>query len=359
MLVFIVVGGIIFLLLRLQLERVQIRGEIATCAQAGAQARNCYRDLISQAVRILPFRDAQAVFTQIANDTHQECHDLAHVFGRMTFLKTGKLPSNIDEQSLYLCANGFWHGFMTAYAWEHKDAPQDIVTLCSGHPEVNNFELNCYHGVGIGSVGDPPDVTIWGNESHMITRAIDACRAIAPTDNTRLECVSGVFHEIIIDKLAGAFGFPYFNISDPMEFCEGQEKEYKYICVGQMASQVHIFAKGDPAEFMKLLAGHIEDKTFLLKAFSLSVQGFVSSMQEENIASVFVSCQALLPEDRAACVYGATAGYLARGVPSGQIERVFNLCRGLEEVDKNVCTKQIVQFADDNNACARSHAYCD
>lgn len=344
----VLVGLLGLLFLKTHGDQVRIDRNIDRCADAAGNTSVCYRDIVSDAVRVLSFRDAQAVFGRIAQDTRLDCHDLAHFFGRMTFFKTGGLPASIDEQSLYLCANGFWHGFMTAYTWEHKDRPQDIVKLCSAHPEISHYELNCYHGVGIGSVGDPPDVGTWGNEPLIIANAIGVCETTAPTDNARFECVSGVFHEIVNDKLAGVFGLTHFNAADPLAFCETQEKQYVDICIGQLVSRLHTFANNDPTQFMRLLAPHIEDTTFLASMFALAVKGLVVSMPEENINALFASCRTLTPDGRTACIGGVTDGHLERGVPREQIDKTYVLCEVMDEQDRQVCQERLVQFATRN-----------
>lgn len=355
-LVFVGLFGLLFL--KTHGDRVRIDRDIDRCSKSTVNTQVCYRDIVSRAVRVLSFRDAQAVFGRIAQDTRLDCHDLAHFFGQMTFFKTGGLPAPIDEQSLYLCANGFWHGFMTAYTWEHKDRPQDIVQLCSAHPEIRHYELNCYHGVGIGSVGDPPDVTTWGNEPLIIANAIGACETIAPMDNARLECASGVFHEIVNDKLAGVFGLPHVNAVDPLAFCETQEKQYVDICIGQLASRLHTFANNDPAQIIPLLAPHIEDPTFLTRMFALALKGLVVSMPEENINALFASCRTLPPQERAACIGGVTDGHLERGVPREQIDKTYALCEAMDNEDRQVCNERLVEFATRSGLPERVRTLC-
>lgn len=295
------------------------------CASHVEDRAACYRDVVIEATSRLTFSDAYELFSRVAADTRQDCHDLAHVFGRATYARYRSLPASIDEQSFYVCANGFWHGFMTAFTWAHRDDTQAIRRLCTPRGSMPDFEKNCYHGVGIGSVGDPPDIVLWGDEQAIIAHAVGVCEAVAPTDFMRDECIGGVFHQITDSKLAEEFNLPPFDPRDPLVFCDRQQEAYLPMCAGQLAPRLHFFAAGNLMLVRDMVAAHIANQALRMHTVALAVTGLVNSISEEQFSEVLVVCETLDGEDREACVQGALAGYHLRGISSDRMAQLSEL----------------------------------
>jgi len=60
-----------------------------------------------------------------------------------------------SQKSLAYCGWGFWHGFMAAYAQGHTDI-SSLNSMCLDLPQELHAQEDCFHGVGIGALGDPP-----------------------------------------------------------------------------------------------------------------------------------------------------------------------------------------------------------
>ncbi|MBI3335618.1 MAG: hypothetical protein HY001_03925 [Candidatus Portnoybacteria bacterium] len=168
------------------------------------------------------------------------CHTLAHEFGKIALEKYAKgaiLPLNQDTS---FCEFGFWHGFMDAFTKKYKHiALEEIRNVCLKIEEQDksgkNIAWNCWHGLGLAAVSDPPEMDTWGNFRLMAERAFPFCENVALSDSQLSSCIEGVFHAEITYMMYGNYGLA-FNTKSPLLLCQSQHKYYSE-CYAQLAPQ--------------------------------------------------------------------------------------------------------------------------
>ncbi|MGI9301525.1 MAG: cupredoxin domain-containing protein, partial [Gammaproteobacteria bacterium] len=175
-----------------------------------------------------------AALSQHAEALGEDCHQRAHVLGRLAYSLFG-----VDAFSFagHECQSGVYHGTMEALFHEEGTAniQQDVATICSV-ARNDFFQHQCIHGVGHGLMA-------WAN--YEMLDALALCDELESATN-RESCYSGVFVENIVGGLVGAMGHKTKYLSDDMHFpCNVLEDRYVPACYYYQSSRMVQLTGGD------------------------------------------------------------------------------------------------------------------
>lgn len=245
-----------------------------------------------------------------------ECHQRAHVAGRMAFEVFGPAAFVLGSHG---CQSGSLHGTIEALFAQRGTAnlAGDVATLCSG--EVNEFDLhNCLHGVGHG-------IMAWTNyELHEALRLCDA----VPVDLKPEACYSGVFMENVVGGLSGAMGHysDYLLADDPIYPCDVVAERYRPDCYFYQTSHMMRVLNYDVEAVARLCADAPQPSR--LHCFG-SLGRDVAAVVSDDPASAIAYCRYATTDDQETeCLAGAVQNGFWD--PSGA-ERAAEFCRLLSE----------------------------
>jgi plastocyanin len=264
------------------------------------------------------------------------CHPLAHELGKIAYryMREKKEVPLSDETAF--CSFGFWHGFMDALTRDGREG--NIVRardICMRMEErdallARGAAVNCWHGLGLASVGDPPDLDAWGDVNRMTAKAIPFCEEVGTTEAQRSACTEGIFHSEITYMVNQQYGLS-FNLAHPLAFCDAQEK-YKKECYREVApyfpNVIHPMLLADSSFLSKL-----DDDThneFIRISTAAWVRYAIATPY--SIDSFVRECEVFQGSEKDACISGVLVGLFNKDEATGYIPPL-TLC-GVERLTK-------------------------
>lgn len=269
----------------------------------------CDRAVIRYAVRINDMPGAIKIYKQIIADipNTSDCHVVGHEIGRDVFLslKEGNIL-NIDDP-LSECGYGFWHGFLSGTAGDLISGgiePDEAPSLCKKifGDRVNYYPM-CYHGIGLGLVGDPPDTRLWGKPDDIVSTNIHKCLEVSADNSNREQCYLGVFHQLFNYMGRDQYGLKAVNKNYLLTFCNKFEARYSHACLSEIAPLMSGYVQTIPdvlgaVRSSLAWASRQSRLDFFTNAGAAVIDNFKNSGYKEN----FLFCFSLNTEFRQACL---------------------------------------------------------
>ncbi|OGG56902.1 hypothetical protein A3D71_00245 [Candidatus Kaiserbacteria bacterium RIFCSPHIGHO2_02_FULL_55_20] len=310
------------------------------------QQRTCIGFLLQNTVNKKGLAAGVALFKELAPLHPEDCHQYAHDVGEYAYaahVRGQKI--DIGQEASY-CGYGFWHGFMTKMAAESGLA--SAKTLCislEGPTERTTLEIrdNCFHGVGIGLIADPPQKEIWGKAQAVISPALRYCDTMDVEDFFMRDCYSGVFHAIINFMASKQYGF-VLDAKDPLAFCFAQEEKYRSSCNYQVASKMAGATDRNVSKMYAVLR-RIRNEGEFKVAFSLAITGFVNQqMSTKELGDFIGQCARVSSSVSDYCVSGVAQSLFSNGTPGKEFRKPLDVCGSgsLTEAQRGACYKEVV-----------------
>ncbi len=317
-------------------------------AATNQQSRsNCYRSIIKSATKRGDLDLAVNVYNKAIRDDMDPdgCHLAGHEIGRdiyesLTKSKVLKIADSMDE-----CGYGFWHGFLSGLApniANQSIQKSDVFRICQDLLGDNLGLDICYHGIGLGFVGDPPDLRLWGNYSDIVSDSMDKCRVITRDPILSDACNEGVFHQLFTYMKDGLYGLSLPNDEELFYFCSEFDGQYQKSCLNMISP--YFYNIGEELSFVYETAKtkfNWVDKNTQLDIFANMTMVLVENTPDLALASNLEYCFTLPDDYRNACMGGFFWEGVNRetAVVSNDDHPMAKICNqaNIEAVEKSFC----------------------
>jgi hypothetical protein len=206
--------------------------------------------------------------------------------------------------------------------------------------------MNCYHGIGIGLIPDPPPPEEWGDFQSVTEPGLAFCDTVGGDPLYRERCLTGIYHAMTTYMVNSNYGFTFDD--DSLGICATQKPEHQYTCFITLASAVPIVTKHDLAR-----------TTAIVRKYSPSPEIFNDIYENAAIMSVNIEfpieetghfigqCGDLGEELRAICISAVLNNYFSNGSPGIEYVKAFAFCSGpwLFPPEAQACFDRSISYA--------------
>ncbi len=157
-----------------------------------------------------------------------QCHQLAHVVGRVAYEKYQNLSETFSAGDKY-CWSGYYHGAIEeltkvkGYNYIVKNSNSVCKEIATAQPH-SFYHYNCVHGLGHGFM-----LVLEGN----LFKSLSSCDSLTD-DWERTSCYGGVFMQNIMNEQGpdadSSYPAAYLKPDQPMYPCTVVDKKYKDQC---------------------------------------------------------------------------------------------------------------------------------
>lgn len=334
-----------------------------SCAQIKDkfQQITCWESLLEKTLNKDGLDEGFKLFRELAQFQPEICHRYAHDLGEYAF-KTYSARKNIQiMQETSYCGYGFWHGFMEkmiAFS-DFEKAKQFCESLTSPTPELLPvIRLNCYHGIGIGLISDPPPIKFWGVAQPLIERSLGYCDTIK-TESLRSYCHSGVFHAIIDYMMAKQYKFDV-DKNNPFALCFEQKEKYRLPCYLQVAPNLMVISDNNLTKAFNFLK-KIPEASELPDISIIALTNFVNQrMLIQDYGEFLHRCRSLGLEILDTCLPALTNSLFATGRPDQEYLKVIDMCNSnyLDDSGKLFCFQKVIATSKQLYSTSKNQEIC-
>lgn len=306
-------------------ERLFGGNPVPCLAEQGRYA--CWNSTIDTALErgVTPALSQLETFSKTFPDFIQVCHSHAHRIGEQAYQEFREGAALSVSSAMQLCDFGFYHGFMTEFLAESRDAKQMGVfcTRMEGEEEEGNRSYSrnaCYHGIGHGSI-ERHDPEEWGDPKAVLQQTLALCRAAAESDQDYEKCAGGAYNGMSY----GTYGKQVLDKRDPFKICRTlTEEEVPTECYGNLAAVVFNLTEHLTLQEAIDLARSYGDNPHMSRA--IATFAAMSARQPDSQEASMQACNAL-PESLAYhCLWGYVNGLIQAEVPDAREESAYSLC---------------------------------
>jgi plastocyanin len=295
------------------------------------------------------FNEARDLFIDLATRYQGICHTLAHDLGKnaYTAYTEGKLPEIGQEASS--CGFGFWHGFTTAMQTHYGiDASKEFCASLTGNtPEQQKINrMNCFHGVGIGLIPDPPQPKQWGAFQALVDPALAFCETVEGDYLYKERCLTGIFHAMTIYLELQQYEFTYDEHS--LKICQEQALAYQRTCFITLVAALPAATGFDLPRTLAILKEDVPGELFL-EVFEYAAILFVQAENPIETTGRFVaSCEAEQREYRSVCIDAVINKLYNNGVPGSEYQKASAFCSSewVYEDERVGCFDAVISYAN-------------
>lgn len=271
-----------------------------------------------------------------------DCHPYAHILGRSAYNAFIEGRQIVESDGMKYCGYGFWHGFMERYvAVEGMDA-DNIKNFCNKFSP--DFINDCFHGVGIGGIGDPPPFDTWGKPQEMAERALKLCDTTAKPGRQLTECISGVFHQQGLFAYRNEYGM-VFDKKKPLSLCDPYlNTHYEGGCIWQISSWLPDAFDRDLSNVYEYVADNYEEEPIHEMITMSSKVISIYRIQENDYSSFIIKCKSIPISYQKDCISGYVYGMFEVGEPEKEYVKAIDFCKSseLSKEDKGNCVNAII-----------------
>ncbi len=292
---------------------------------------------------------ARAIYEDIAPRYPNSCHSFSHDLGRNAY--TAYLQGNLPEigQEASSCAYGLWHGFTTAMQNDRGFAASKefCATLGGATEELERINrMNCYHGIGIGLIPDPPQPEFWGKFQELIAPGLEFCDAITGDPSYIERCLTGIFHAMTSYMNSNLYGFT-FN-EDSLSYCAQQKEEHQFTCFITLVSALPGFTKNNLAQTVAILQKYDLPQELYLETFkNAAIMAVDMEATPPELGTFVEECTALSEDLRKTCIGAVINNINSNSTPGIEYIKAFEFCSGswIRDEEKNDCYRESVGYA--------------
>jgi len=319
----------------------------------------CWNEMLFQALDDNGVKGAMQTLKKLYETssvfTENGCHNWAHVIGDMAFDRSQYKENNIESWDFPIettyCGYGFFHGVFEHFFRAHPDVKlaQKICNHLTDTlgKEIPRIRQTCFHGIGHGFMPEPPPVKIWGDPFAMMTKALQVCDSVSPTNNEEenMECREGAFNVMANWMSEKKYGLK-MNEEEPLQFCNDQkEKKVAYACFYEFGMRITNYAKDD---LVKIARDYIKP-SYDIEISKMIIDSAAASLLERHLSDTSYNylvkeCLQIPIIFKESCLSGLSGGFLAHGDPGQEYIKAIELCNSkeLSESDKNICFNSLV-----------------
>ena len=296
-----------------------------------------------------PFAQTLEIFTDISTRYPGSCHTFAHDLGKNAYIAylEHTLPDNIGPEGSF-CGYGFWHGFTTAMqAHSGLSATKEFCASLGGatNVQLRTNRMNCYHGIGIGLIPDPPPVNLWGVFQPLVDPALAFCDTIPEESSYRERCLTGVFHAMTVYMAQKIYGFVYDENS--LAICSKQAVAYQKTCFNTLVAQLPEFTNFNLEQTVTILQKTVPPLQFL-EIFGYAAVIFVNA--EASIAEIghFIEkCDTLSNDFRPICISAVINKLYNNGVPGIEYQKAVAFCSSswMRDTEQTACFQEVISYS--------------
>ncbi len=309
---------------------------------AAALSAECLRAEVDTVIATKGVAAALDVVAKISNSNTSsglDCHGLMHTVGQAAFAHSlaGEYPS-ITDATAY-CGYGFFHGYVEA-AFLSGSSPGEATDIVRGfcsyvreHADVILSDA-CFHGVGHGSLAFVlSDEGLWGKPLKATTKALDACKTIAPNETSYSRCASGVFMEFGEMVVKGQYTMSV-DPARPFALCEALEQQNRLDCYTQWYGIIKYLAKGDFSASLSYI-DQIPDAAIARESV-ITLVGADPDLSESHLLSRMRTCNTVTEWRRWPCFEGLVLAALLNAPAGTEYKIATKVCTRSEFPDQFV-----------------------
>lgn len=340
------------------LEHVSTDIDLTKCQNTESQSVRlaCYKDLIKKTVSQNGVEYSLGVVRRILRDDSVDCHTLAHEMGRDFYLSIKKGGSPDIGDPMTDCGFGFWHGFMGEVARENEyegESSIDLSSMCNKMlGDRKTLYTECFHGFGLGFLGDPPRQDYWGKPKDAVAYAVNECDQVTSDRVYQESCYSGVFHQLFIYMKRSEFSFKLPKQSELFGVCNTFDKKLINSCLSQLAPVLGYVMEPDINNFFRLLRTTYRTVTPQVRSqmARTMVGSLVNTSSDQKTREYLSDCFVLSGTEVEYCVKGVTGGAVTRtkGGVNEAINYMLNICEeavpGIQ--NKGKCIQYVTEEKD-------------
>lgn len=306
---------------------------------------SCYKNLIKRVIKEGNVRYSVELMKTTLKEDQGDCHSLAHQLGKNFYgvVKDGRLVRIGDPMTI--CAYGFWHGFMGA-AVEDPSHP-DLSTICKKMLDKNKaLYSECYHGFGLGFVGDPPRAELWGRARDTVFSGVKMCEELTSEKVYKNDCYTGVFHQIINYIKNKDYKYDLTN-NEIFDFCNSFGGEYQEACLLQFAPALGSLTHFSLSKLFILFENNYSklDAKIRDQMVYTMVAGKVNEASDAEVKDYLVLCFTKSDIYKNNCINGIFGGIFIKS-KEGEIQAIksmVNMCTEapISKSQKDECLEQV------------------
>ena len=341
------------------------------------EKRVCWSQKVDEVLRKKGMTEALKTVEQLNQkepEFNSVCHDVMHKIGWHLYRDIARGKKIILTGETTMCGYGLYHGFTELLATT-PDRVRQARAFCRSVGQnlsraFPDAELQCYHGLGHGSV-IIDNQAMWGNEEAMTADAKKLCTDVSETSNERFRCATGVFDAISI----GYYNHDYhiqMDLKDPYKLCRTQTvAEYKKACYISMNTAVMMLFEYDMTRAVPFVAA-IENTDIAVSTMQNLVLSRVelhlhaSPEQEARVLSFYQNgsiayCHTLPAYLVTPCIKSvANALSLKEGDEPGYRDAIV-YCRsqGLVDTERRECFSSVINQVSSSFGKAKARSACD
>lgn len=312
-------GGALFFFrgsLNFQKTSARVDSYYHSCDNVNAEDKeNCFINVARRISGSETLETIFGVYSRFALSGDVECHSLAHTVGKIAQEKANSdgmsVLDTVDAKIFRYCGWGFWHGYMASLSEKTQSDPDTLRRFCDDQGKRYEAELDCFHGIGLGAIGDPPPKDLWGKPQELLRKAFLLCDQAA-TDDSEETCYQGGFHQLIDFMVKDSFGFVHPDPDDPFDLCFAQEEKYRHACFVQVAPGVYERSNGTAFQNNTLMK-KLQRTSYFPQIISAMVAGAVNASNTDTKLDQFLAeCRQAtqLPQS---CIEGILLGEFGKG----------------------------------------------
>ncbi len=305
----------------------------------------CQRTAIKQSVKHRNFRLAINLFKRTIKDSPTDCHNLGHEIGRDVYNSLKKKGLIRINDPLSDCGYGFWHGFMSGVTNDIQNGENlkiDLSRVCQNMLGSNTGVYpECYHGFGIGFVGDPPSSDVLGNPDLLVQKATDNCKSITNEPSYLEQCYSGVFHQTLAYMQNREYGFNLPKGDLFYRFCNKFGDVYQKPCLEQLGPIFATVITNDIAKIVSIVNTKFTWVTNELRNDLLrtALSAAVHTSNDIETRKDLILCFSFSESDKHSCFVAVLFGVMGR-TREGDAETVKYLVQIVDESSLNDKNKE-------------------
>ncbi len=295
---------------------------------------NCERSIIKQSVEQGNTSLAVHLFKQaIVKSYDVDCHTVGHEIGHDVYVSLKKRGFVRIGDPMSDCAYGFWHGFMSGFTQDEQNGEKLKVNLSQVCARITGGRKGiysmCYHGFGLGFVGDPPRTSNWGNVEETIKSSSQHCFELTNISEYNEQCLSGVFHQTLQYMQNNEYKYSLPKGNSLYSFCDKFTKEYQKPCLEQLLPLLSSVVGHDIKVLYKILDTKINlDHDFRSQAIISLVAGSITGGNDDDAKNTIDFCSSLETLSSENCFKGIIDGLNTKtnGGKEDVIKKVNFLC---------------------------------
>lgn len=305
----------------------------------------CRAKLIREAVEARGDSAGFVLLKDLSNQNNGDCHELAHALGQSIYIqyeknKTVNLSSYQSD-----CGFGFWHGFMTSYTYSHKNDISDVYNFCRKEAPSS---YDCFHGIGIGLVGDSVLSILRGKEDEFMTHAGNLCDNTLSISESR-GCITGSYHQAFNYLREGEFSFKKLTSESAKTICLKPTVKYQQYCLEQLAPQISLLTDNKIESISDFVTSI--PKEYQENVWSTAIAGHTNRIDEKP-SILLKECLDYLPDHKLSCFEGVILSIFTQKIDNNAVSVATNLCSDatLSQSERSQCDEELEKVLKRNKS---------